>query len=145
MGRYKHGAWRTKLYHVWQCMKDRCHNSKHIQYMYYGGRGIYVCNEWLHDYKSFQDWAIRSGYKDGLLIDRIDNNKGYSPDNCRWATNKEQIRNRNSTIMIESMGVNISLAEWAERLNIKYRTIITRYSRGKRPPELFNPVRVYKE
>lgn len=89
-----HGARATRLYNVWRGMKDRCYSQTHKYYKHYGGRGITVCTEWLHDFAAFQRWALSHGYQDDLSIDRIDNDKGYSPDNCRWATATEQRHNR---------------------------------------------------
>lgn len=84
----------TRLYTIWQGMKQRCNYSKHKDFYNYGGRGITVCDEWSHDFKSFYDWSILNGYDDSLTIDRIDNDKGYSPTNCKWATAKEQRQNQ---------------------------------------------------
>ena len=89
-----HGGRRTRLYNIWTDMKARCLNPEIKQYKDYGGRDITVCTEWLHDFAAFRDWAMSHGYRDDLSIDRIDNDKGYSPDNCRWATRKTQNQNR---------------------------------------------------
>lgn len=84
----------TRLYRIWIAMKQRCYYHRSNHYKDYGGRGITICDEWLHDFVAFRDWAMSHGYADDLSIDRIDNDKGYNPDNCRWATMKEQRHNR---------------------------------------------------
>ena len=83
-----------RLYNIWVGMKQRCLNPNKHNFPNYGGRGITVCDEWLHDYPAFRDWALNNGYSDVLTIDRINNDAGYSPDNCRWATHKQQNNNR---------------------------------------------------
>lgn len=97
----KHGKARTvsgkrtcKLYSVWDGMKQRCQNPNSSAYKWYGARGIKVCEQWKNNFESFYEWAIKSGYKEGLQIDRIDSNKSYYPENCRWATPKEQAYNK---------------------------------------------------
>lgn len=121
-----HRMTNTRLHRIWEAMKTRCNNENSHAYKYYGGRGITVCEEWEHSFENFYSWAVENGYMDGLSIDRIDNNKGYSPENCRWATNKEQANNRRQTRLITFNGETHSLKEWSEITGINYHTLISR-------------------
>lgn len=93
-GQHGVGMKKHRLYRIFNGMKSRCYNPNATGYKNYGGRGITICYEWLSDYFNFYDWAMSSGYEDGLTIDRIDNDLGYSPDNCRWMTRADQNRNK---------------------------------------------------
>ena len=94
----KHGGAHDDLYHVLNMMHQRCENPKCKDFKWYGAEGKHVCPEWsMQNYPAFREWAIKSGYRKGLTIDRIDPNKGYCPDNCRWITISEQQSNRRGT------------------------------------------------
>ena len=97
-----HGKKKHRLYMVWNGMKNRCNQPSHKSYQRYGGRGITVCEEWMRDFQAFYDWAVTNGYdetapKGQCTLDRIDNDKGYSPNNCRWVDMKTQSNNRQNT------------------------------------------------
>lgn len=135
-GNYKHGGKGECLYEVWCSMRHRCLNPEDKSYPRYGGRGITVCNDWNSDYALFKNWALAHGYKHGLSLDRIDNDGGYSPENCRWANIKTQNNNKRNTIKITHNGETKSLGEWSETLGIKYDTVYSRYMRGKKDTEI---------
>lgn len=139
----KHGKSNTRLYNIWYHMKNRCYNSKDKFYYCYGARGIRVCQEWLEDFMNFYNWAISHDYAENLTIDRIDNDGNYAPDNCRWATMKEQAKNRRYTRsnnccyckehLITYAGKTQNIKGWSEDLNIPYRTVQMWVYRGNKP------------
>lgn len=124
-----HGMAKTRLYRCWIDMKQRCEWGKHKEYHRYGGRGISVCNEWK-TFESFMVWAMSNGYEDNLTIERIDNNKGYTPENCRWATRHEQSHNTNRNVMLTYNGETKCLSEWSRQIGLSPCTVKERIDRG---------------
>lgn len=102
-----------RLYRIWGHMIERCENHKCPSYNNYGGRGIYICDEW-HNYLQFKEWSLNHGYQDTLTIDRIDNNDGYKPDNCRWTNYNVQANNRRSCRTITIDGETKTISEWCD-------------------------------
>ena len=127
---YKHGLTKTHLFQTWSNAKSRCSDANSVPFKDYGGRGITVCDEWKTDFKAFYDWAIKNGYKEGLTLDRIDNDKGYSPDNCRWATIKEQSNNRRSNTFLVFRGERKTVSQWAYDIGISRETLYKRLAHG---------------
>jgi hypothetical protein len=131
----KHGETKTRLYRIWTSMKSRCSNPVTINFHRYGGRGIKVCDEWEKSYESFRDWALSSGYSDNLSLDRVDNDGDYEPDNCRWATRKEQSENMYTAQLITFNGETHCLAGWARKLGFSKSTLTARINRYGWPIE----------
>ena len=125
-----HGLSKDKFYQVWNGIKQRCYNVNNKNYHNYGKRGIRVCDEWLDNFQAFYEWSMNNGYRDGLQIDRIDNNKGYSPSNCRWVDRYVNNNNRRNNILFTYNNKTQSLRAWCRELNISYKTCMTRYYRG---------------
>lgn len=115
----KHGMSDSRLYRIWSLMKGRCFNEKRKEYKNYGGRGISVCSEWL-DAKTFIEWALKNGYEDNLTLDRIDNDKGYQPNNCRWVSRSDQSNNKRNNRLFTHAGETKTMAQWANDNNLPY-------------------------
>ena len=121
-GKRYESAWTT-----WSHMLDRCNNPNCSQYSHYGGRGIQVCERWLKFENFYADMGDRP---ENLSLERTDNSKGYSPDNCKWATKKQQARNTRTNQVLDWQGESLCIAEWAERLNLNAKTLYTRLYAG---------------
>jgi len=107
------------LYKLYHCIKGRVKCDRIRDAKSYKDKGILVCDEWGNDYLAFKKWAIDNGYKKGLIIDRIDNSKGYSPNNCRFVTTKQSMRNTTRNRYLEINGERKTVVEWAEYYNVR--------------------------
>lgn len=127
----------SRLSNIFHNMKKRCYCSNSKDFYNYGARGITISKEWLNDEKAgfgnctkgflaFQNWALANGYEEDLTLDRIDVNKGYSPDNCRWVTKRAQSNNRRNNFYVHYRGIIQSLADWCKELNLNYEKIYRR-------------------
>lgn len=108
-----HNESKSRLYGIWRGMKKRCKNPSDTSYRYYGAKGIEYCGAW-EEYEAFRDWSFINGYQEHLTLDRLDNDKGYYPDNCEWSTWHEQARNRSNNVIVEHGGIKKTLSEVAE-------------------------------
>lgn len=125
-----HGKSNTKLFGVWNGIIERTTNKNNKSYYNYGGRGITICDEWKDDFQAFYVWAINNGYKDGLSIDRIDNDNGYYPENCRWVGDFEQANNKRNNHKIEFNGEIHGIEEWARIIGISGSSLLSRLKNG---------------
>lgn len=125
----RHGQYGNRLYNIWSTMIQRCTNPSNKSYQHYGGRGIFVCDEW-REFEEFYEWSIVSGYDDDLTIDRIDTDDGYYPENCRWADQCTQQNNRRNNNLITYSNVTHTVAEWARILGVNYKILWKRINRG---------------
>jgi hypothetical protein len=120
-----HGMSKTRFYAVWLDMRKRCHDPKNKKHHLYGGRGITVCARWDESFEAFQE--DMPGYGPGLQLDRINTDGNYEPGNCRWATNKENARNRRKTVFVNWAGEDLPLIELTERLGVDFVRVWRRY------------------
>ena len=114
------------LYSKYNAMKARCYRKTSSKYANYGARGIKICDEWIEPgigFDNFADWALNHGYSDELTIERIDVNKGYSPDNCKWIDRSEQIYNKTNTVWVDYHGEHVQLAVLCKRMDVPYQSI----------------------
>lgn len=118
-----HGKSRTRLYKIFKMMVDRCYNHSSSAYQHYGGREIKICQEWMDDFMNFYNWAMANGYKENLTIERVNVNGNYCPENCKWITQNEQMRNRTNTHFVKYRGEIMTLSEASRKFNIDRGTI----------------------
>lgn len=130
MQKEQHGGRYTRLYNIWLNMKQRCSNPKASHYEYYGGKGVSVCEEWQNSFSAFRDWALQNKYEDGLTIDRIERDKDYCPENCRWVTQLRQMSNTSRNVMLTYNGETHSLSEWSRILHVPYGRLKSRLRYG---------------
>lgn len=121
-----HGHRYERLYGIWKNMKSRCNNPDDSHYGSYGERGIFVCDEWENSYDNFSEWAVNNGYDDELTIDRINNDDGYYPDNCRWADRFVQANNKQTSRYVTYNDVTHTISVWSRLFNI-HRGILRRH------------------
>ena len=132
------------LYKAWNSMRYRCYSPNAQQYHNYGARGIKICDEWKTSFAAFRDWAITSGWRAGLSLDRINNDGNYEPSNCRWTDTPTQGRNQRTNIYLTYKGETASIADWAERTGLFYTTILERWRQGWTPEKIIEtPKRYY--
>lgn len=117
----------SRLYSIWTGIKRRCYNTNDKSYERYGARGIVMCSEWKESYQAFKDWSLDNGYDESLTIDRIDNNKGYEPNNCRWTTIAEQCRNRRTNVIIDGMCAK----DYSELNNLNYKSLVRKIKKSR--------------
>lgn len=125
---------RNPIYYQWKNMIKRCYSHKDSNYSNYGGRGIYVCDLWLNSYTEFHSWAISAGYASSLHLDRIDNNKGYNPDNCHYVTPRANANNRRNNIICNLDGEKMSISDVSDKLQINHLVVRSWYHRNSYPP-----------
>lgn len=128
--RVKHGLYSHRLYRIWVKLRGRCNNPSYHEYSNYGGRGISVCEEWNTNFMSFYNWSLANGYAENLTLDRINNDGNYEPNNCRWATQKQQCNNFRRNHLLTYKGETRTMQEWGELLGVNVSTMSTRAWRG---------------
>ncbi len=134
-----HGLCDSPIHNSWSCMKSRCGNPKDIRYKDYGGRGITYCDEW-RDFKSFLAWATANGWQEGLTLDRLDVDKGYSPDNCRWATREQQDNNKRNSVYLTFQGQRMTCGQLAKLMGLNKSTVLVNAKRGLSGDEILKRI-----
>lgn len=139
---FKNSWENQRLRKIFSDMKQRCYNKNDKDYRWYGEKGISICDEWLNNTKLFEQWALNNGYRDGLTIDRIEEDKDYCPENCRWITNVQNSKYKSTTFMIEIDGEIHSGKDWSRKLGIGVN-IINKYIKRYGLDNTMNFIRAY--
>jgi len=130
---FRHGqAGKSRLYRIWQGMKNRCRNAKQSNYAHYGARGIRVCEDWDR-FEPFQVWALANGYADNMSIERIDVDGHYHPDNCKWIPLSAQPLNTRRVVWVTIDGERMRLKDAAKHSAVPYTTACERVRKGMEP------------
>ena len=140
---FKHGKGHTTIYENWKAMKSRCLNPNNSKFKDYGGRGITIYPEWIHDFQAFYDYVSKLEHfgEKGYTLDRINNNGNYEPNNLRWADGKIQHRNKRTNVIVEYNGEKMILNDAAIKSGINRKTLSHRLKRGDTGERLFRPVK----
>lgn len=133
-----HGLSSHPLHNVWNGMKSRCYNHNHKYFHRYGGRGISICNEWKDNFLDFYNWCVNHGYKDGMTVDRIDNDGDYKPSNCRLVDYVKQANNKSNTIYVIHNGKSYTISDICKITGLKRRTVYERVKKGLSFEEITN-------
>lgn len=118
----KHGSSNTRLYSIWMGMKQRVTNPNNSAHKYYIDKGITICEEWL-EYLNFKEWALNNGYQKHLTIDRVEDNKDYCPENCRWITQSQNSKRNSNAKLITIDGETHDITDWCKLLNISHSSV----------------------
>ena len=130
-----HGMSKTAEYKTWMGIKERCYNNKHPSYLLYGGRGVFMCEEWKCNFEKFlMDIGTRPSKEHS--IERVNVNEGYSKENCIWATRKQQCNNRRTNYYLTYKGITLTRAQWADLIGVNVRTLASRCRANKSIEEI---------
>lgn len=121
---------KSRLYKIWLGMKSRCNNPNSKTYLRYGSKGVKVCDEWNHNFDNFKEWSLNCGYREDLTIDRINPRGNYHPNNCRWASLKDQANNRTSNVYVKDSGSLLTLTQYAKKNKLSYASLQSKHVRG---------------
>lgn len=127
---WRHGCQPARIHRIWTGIIGRCTCATNSMFYLYGARGIQVCDEWRKDFVAFRDWALANGYRDGLTVDRKNNDLRYHPDNCRWASPAQQSNNTRRNVVIEIDGLALNISQHAKRLDIHPKSLRFRIDHG---------------